>query len=165
MATEGVDISVYGVKEIQQALSNLAHKDAKKAMRKGLKAGAKLIQQQAKANAPQKTGALKRSLKARVGRSRGDSVVVIVGSGKKWFVGDTFYAAFQEFGWSHGKRPSRFKKATEGDTRKEVEGKHFVEQAYDTTKQTALTTAIDATKKAIDEIVDKNEPLFRGLPK
>jgi HK97 gp10 family phage protein len=129
---------IHFVDNIIGKLSELENKAANKVTRKALRAGAKVIQTQAQANAPVKSGLLKKSIKVRAGKSRKGIISIIVGVGKKWFTGPSFYAAFVEFGHKTGKRRSRGKVRARGDSRKEIPGKHFIEQAFGESKEAAL---------------------------
>lgn len=84
------DVHVKGLEDLQKFLDELPAKVEKNIIRSALRAGAKLIQQQAVANVPVKSGELRNSLKistrARVGR--------VTASVKT----KLFYARFVEFG-------------------------------------------------------------------
>lgn len=115
-------IKITGARAIQRALDELPKRLAKKVIRQALRAGAKVIQPAAKAEAPEKTGQTRRAIKVRAGKSRKKNVIslgVIIGKGS--YQGETFYGAFQNFGWKTGKRGS--------SNRTQVPGKHFMEKA------------------------------------
>ena len=55
----------------------------------------------------------------------------------RFYSGDQFYGAFQEFGWTVGKRRRR------GPTARKIPGKHFLKRAYDTGGPAAAATALN----------------------
>jgi HK97 gp10 family phage protein len=119
-------------------------------MRPALRAGGKPVLAAAKANAPKKSGSLRKSLKLRAGKRsrRGIYVVTLLLSTSKddnLFTGKAFYGAFQEFGFKLGKRIGG--KATRDGRKvsqrlllggrwitlkagKYIAGRHFLEQAH-----------------------------------
>src|SRR4051794_30652775 len=97
-------MKIEGGKEIDEALGALEKKVARKYLRKALREGAKPILDQAKADAPELTGLLKKSIKISAGKMKNGVMKAIVGLNKKWFTGRTYYAAWQEFGHFIGKR-------------------------------------------------------------
>lgn len=98
----GSAVVVTGVGRLDRQLRALEPAIGKKATRKALRAAAKVVQKEAQRVAPKKTGALARSIKvrARKARRRRDKGTLAYKAtvGKGWFKGDTFYAAFLEFG-------------------------------------------------------------------
>ena len=136
----GADIGmeIVGLEELERAFLMLPAAVAKKAIRQNLRAGAKIVLAQAKENAPVDSGDLKRSLKVRAGKRSRNTISIRVATGKDWFKGDTFYGAFVEFGT------------------KRMEAQHYVQRAYETTKdkviamlKIGITTAIDAAVRAL----------------
>jgi HK97 gp10 family phage protein len=147
-------VSLTGAKEIAIAMGKLETKLARKVASKALRAGAKVVQAEAKRIAPVKSGALRNSIKVRAGKNKKTYRSIIVGSGEKWFTGDEFYAAFVEFGHRIGKASSGIRRARKrgvdtaaSDQRKEVEGVHYMERAYEATKQQALNAVMDSLKE------------------
>lgn len=115
-------IRITGASAIQRAFKELPPRLAKKVIRQALRAGAKVVQAEAKADAPVETGKVKKAIKVRAGKSRKKNVIamaVIIGQGD--FQGETFYGAFENFGWKTGKRGS--------SNRRQVPGKHFMDRA------------------------------------
>jgi len=136
-------ISLEGAKELEKALTALDAKVSRKIAGKALRAGAKPIEQEAKRIAPVKTGALRDAIKIVPGKNKKDYKSVKVAVGGKWFTGDQFYAAFQEFGWKTGKRGARANMKRERDglqPRTQIEGRHYMEAAY----AAKATEAVDA---------------------
>jgi HK97 gp10 family phage protein len=138
-----------GEKEVFEKLKNFVPKLAKKAIRQGLRAAAKLVQKSAKSKAPKKSGALQKAIKVRSAKARKGQIGIKVGIGKYWFKGDEFYGGFQEFGWHLGRRKSRSRGAS--DARPFHEGQHFIEGAYADTKEAAKETIIQTIQKGIEE--------------
>lgn len=105
MAVVGV-MEVKGLDTLLWRLETLPKKAALKVFRQSLRAGAKIIQTDAKQRAPVKSGALRKSVKVRARkRSRsGIGVRVSTSADDSAWGGDQFYGAFQEFGWKAGGR-------------------------------------------------------------
>lgn len=88
-----------GDNDLDAIFKNLEPKVQKKVLRPALRAAAKIIQTEAKARAPVKSGALRDSIKVRAGaRTRKGIVRVNVEMGEGNFKGETFYGAFLEYG-------------------------------------------------------------------
>jgi len=87
----------------------LETKVQKRVLTPALRAAAKIIQAQAKANVRSRSGVTKQSIQVRAGkRSRKfpNRVTVNVITAKGWFRGPAFYAGFTERGWKAGSRKS-----------------------------------------------------------
>jgi HK97 gp10 family phage protein len=159
VAESDVSLDLSGLEQIGQKLDRLDNNVRKNIARKALRAGLKPILTEAKRNAPvghylypseqarRRAGSLVRSIAIRSGRSTRDSVALRVGLGKKWFVGDQFYAAFLEFGWRPGKRSGagllvdkkgRTRRVRVGSIRSEIPGEHFMEHSYEESKPSAI---------------------------
>lgn len=95
---------VTGVKELDAILRDLEPKLARKYIRKGMRDGMKLVRDQARADAPVRSGTMRKAIKVRAGRSRKRGRIAIeVRVGEGDFKGDTFYGAFVEYGTSRQK--------------------------------------------------------------
>lgn len=128
-------MEVKGLDEIQSRLSGLSAYAERDVVKNALKKAANVVATAARELVPEKTGALKRAIRVRMGRAKAKgSISVIAAVGRQWFVGDQFYGAFQEFGWRAGKR----KGAREQDTRKQIPGEHFMQYAFDETAAQAM---------------------------
>ena len=87
------NIHINGAKELAQALALLPANIEKNIMRGALRAGAKVIEADAKANVPVQDGDLKQSLRVTTNRKKGEvSATVKAGNKKAW------YYHFVEFG-------------------------------------------------------------------
>lgn len=108
-----LQISLSGDAKLLATLRGLEKKHAKAVVRKASRKAAKPIVAAARANAPVKTGALRKSIKVRaIKRSRSRIGVRIGTSGhESAFVGKQFYGAFQEYGWFTGKRTKETRRA------------------------------------------------------
>ena len=142
-ARDSIRIQVRGGASLSRKLNALANTEMKKIIRKALRSGAKVILPVARANAPVgATGNLRKSIKIRAAKRSRRYVALNVTLGKRFFVGDEFYGAFQEFGWKTGKRGSVKRRA--------VAGKHFLQRAADTKGKAAgdvvVRTAWDLLK-------------------
>ena len=134
MAVTG-SIKLIGGKELDRKLKALPRKVAKKILRQALRAGAKIILAQAKANAPVATGQLKKSLKVRaMKRTRKGTVGFKVQTKAGDFKGDEFYGSFLEYGFRRGKRPGKGAEYT----REIVPAQPFMRPAFDSKKDEAV---------------------------
>jgi HK97 gp10 family phage protein len=149
MAELQLKIDPKQIDQINRRLREVPKKLGDKAVKKGLREGEKVIQKEAKKNAPRKTGQTKKAIKVKALRKRKDSYAVDLQIGKGDYKGDQFYASFQEFGWHAGKRKL-------GDNRKWIEGKHFMERAYqsksDQAAEVAVNTIVDGLEQAVREV-------------
>lgn len=94
-------LTITGTKQLERKLKQLEPKVAKKVIRQSLRAGAKIIHTAAKAEAPKRTGVLRKSLKVRAARrNRRGTYAVMVTSGEagNMFTGKAFYGAFIHWG-------------------------------------------------------------------
>jgi HK97 gp10 family phage protein len=117
-----ITIDLKGPDAIKRAFAELPPRLARKVIRRGLRAGAKIVRADAQAHAPVDTGLTRKAIKVRSGRGRKKGLItmgVVIGQGD--YRGETFYGAFQEFGWKAGERGS--------EHRRQVEGKHFMGHA------------------------------------
>ena len=135
--------TVTGDEAIRRALAALPDRILRKLARKALRVGAKVVQAEAKADAPEGTGRTRRAIKVRAGKRRRKgsiSLAVIIGKGD--FKGVDFYGAFEDFGWHTGKRGSK--------DRRKVEGKHFMERALATKETEAKAVISDQIAEGLD---------------
>ncbi len=99
-------IVLTGTDELNRKLLELTSAQAKAAIRKAARPALKPTLTAARANAPVKSGALKRSIKIRsIARSRTRvGARVTTAASDNQFSGKTFYGAFLEWGWKTGAR-------------------------------------------------------------
>lgn len=150
---EGVTLSIRGDKAVQRRLMALPRNLRKRALQQAARNAMKPVLAAARSNAPKgETGNLRKAVKSKVlRRNRKGLVGQVVSISDKWFQGDQFYGAFQEFGWKTGKRQS--KNPEYEANRRQIPGKHFVEQAYKTQGETALRLFMSEVPKAIDRVI------------
>jgi len=94
-------VAVYGGDEIRKLLTGLPLNVAKKALRTGIRNGAKIIAEEAKRLAPVDTGRVRDSIKVRAATKlrRKTAVGVRIIAGDGWFTGEAFYGYFWEYGF------------------------------------------------------------------
>jgi HK97 gp10 family phage protein len=138
MVTVAVNIS--GDKALLRRLKSLVPRARKQALTRSARVAMKPLLANAKSQAPSKSGVLRKAIKLRaMKRNRRGIVGIFVDMSEKRFQGDTYYGAFQEFGWHAGKRDKSLRVrgkwsgvGSAADKRKAIAGKHFMEQAFDT---------------------------------
>jgi HK97 gp10 family phage protein len=162
---------ITGVKEIDRALRRIPQEMQKKALKQGLTAALKPVRKAIQADAPVKTGNLRRSIQIKLSKGRKTGMLwVAVGWRKKKKsdkppkpgvdTRDAFYTPFQEFGWGSkikGKRKKgskRNNKQISGKAR-QVPGKHFIENAFKATAGTAVSDAERLILEKIEGIINK----------
>jgi HK97 gp10 family phage protein len=134
-----ITMRLQGAREVEQMLRNMPKKEAKSAVRKGMRRAAKTIQGTAKAYCPVATGRLQRAIKLRQGRGRPGiySMQVRINPGKsRNDEGGAWYAPFVEYGYIQGG--------------KHHPGKHFMQAAGD-------VAGPPAAQQAVEEIGDEIE--------
>jgi HK97 gp10 family phage protein len=126
-------IEVKGAEELIAKLKRLAAKDAKTACRKGTRKGAKVILDQARAIAPERTGTLRRNIKIRQRTNKGTvSATVQIKTGNP--PEGAYYGSFVEFGT------------------KKLKGEHFLQDAADSRADDALGVAVEEIAQQIEEL-------------
>ena len=134
-AGRGLFLTILGRKPIDRAFQELPKRVAKKVVTQAMRRAMKPVATQVRANAPVQTGATKGAVKVRAAkRSRkGFGINVQIGEGD--FKGDTFAAAFVEYGTQ-----KRRKKST-GQYVGQVRARHFMRRAYKQKKSEARRLA------------------------
>ncbi len=134
----GVDIDFKGDKALQSAFNALTGPKQKKAARKGLRAGAKLIADRARQNArfSKRTGKLLKSIKVKAAkRSRsGMGVIVTTGDDGNLFTGETYYGGMVEYGTA------------------KMHARPFLRPAFDTLKDQAAEISRKEIGRAVERI-------------
>jgi len=95
------NVSITGDKELLKALGQLKVTVENRIMRKALRAGAKPVRADARANAPFDSGLLKKNIKTRSYKGRKDNIAVYVGTGTRQEMGiegKWYYPAHVELG-------------------------------------------------------------------
>jgi HK97 gp10 family phage protein len=139
-----IKVETKSVEGLEKAFTQLPINLTKKIIRKALRNGGKIVQKAAKANAPVKSGALKKAIKIRAGKRVTGKQSVFIGTSDKAFVGKMFYAAFIEFGHKQGSRKL-------GNERKDIAANPFMENAYETTKTQTEQTIINELWDGIEK--------------
>ena len=88
----------FDVRKLNRKLKQLESKIEKKLVRQALRAGAKVVAEEAKQLAPVDTGELKSKIKVWALKRSRKRIGVLVGTSAKEYTGDQFYAAFVEYG-------------------------------------------------------------------
>lgn len=160
-------ISLQGAAQLQKTLDELPRKVSKRIANKAMMAGSEVVLARAEQLVPVKTGFLRDSLIIRPGKRRRNMVRFIVGTLDDNYQGDTFYAAFVEFGHRIGKRKLRKRKKigelarnkhrrgrakgiySVEDERAMVLPKKYLEPAFDQSKGAAVQAIIETTSAEI----------------
>jgi HK97 gp10 family phage protein len=163
-------IVLTGSEELNRKLAELSGPKAKMAIRKASRVALRPVAEQAKSNAPRKSGRLGRSIKVKaIRRSRSRVGARVTSSGTDHqFKGRTFYGGFQEYGWKSGRRTrnadfgvSRRKRRTAAQSaaatardsaRRQVPGKQFMKRAARSKRQVALGIYRSETRRWIREL-------------
>lgn len=154
------------VKEVTKRLKAVAPKLQKRAVSSALRAGARVVVKQAKANAPVDTGALKRNIIAKAGSkkyTKAGQVRVIIGvrhgragKNKKSAYArrgeDPFYFRFQELGYLATGR----KKARKQSNARRVPGKRFLSRALEQQSGPALREITQRLAREVARLERRN---------
>lgn len=169
MATFKVEIE--GLEKLQQKLRSLDKKVATSIVKRGLRSGCKVVHRKLVELTPKDTGEAAQNAKVRAGKADRGAVAMIVGWGERFYTGDQFYISFLNFGYHAGSRKlkrvtkakvkigvskrghdkTRVKNVESVDNRRWIEGKHFVERAFEATKQEAANTAMAVIEEGIEQ--------------
>ncbi len=158
--------TVQGLSELNAKLRKLDEKIQRKALKQAAVAGLEPVLHAARANAPVETGLLISTLEVKgKANKRGIGATLQTRGGS--FKGDTFYAAFIEFGHKLGKRlgnaavgaRKRMRRSKElkaiiksvNDARPMVPANPFMRSAFDENKEAAL----DIYKQALAAGIEK----------
>lgn len=136
-------IVLQGAKALDRKLKQLPAKAEAKVWRQGLRAGAKVIQAQAVADAPKKSGFLAKNIKVRAMKRKKGRIGVLVQTSKGLYRGDDFYAAFQELGFHIGARKL-------GAARRYVGGRLYMSHAFESKGQQAADVTLATMKAGIE---------------
>ncbi|HAN97625.1 MAG TPA: hypothetical protein DCQ98_09455 [Planctomycetaceae bacterium] len=146
-----VTIVVTGDREINAMLARLDGPRAKSAIRQGARHALRPVLAAAKRHAPKDTGTLGKNIKLRaLKRSRARIGARVTSGGKTStgkstdYTGDAYHGAFQEFGWTPGKRGG--KRGTK------VAGKHFMKRAADESEAEAMRRYREFLKQKVEEL-------------
>lgn len=121
------DVEVLGLKELDRALQELAYPAARRALRKGMRRGANVVRDEARAKARVKTGNLKRKIRTRERREQEGNLRFAVEVPRS-----AFYGRFLEYGTS------------------KMAARPFLRPAAESKTEEAVTTMRDALAEAIE---------------
>lgn len=165
-------IEVKGLREVQKALYTYSQAIGDRVILAALRQGANLVKKSIVANAPFKTGALKKSFsvkrsKIHRGKFSGDMIGVYLtirkGKGRK-DPKDAFYGRWVESGWNirgksrnKGGAPrsalSRGRKSSPG--MRDVQGQKFIERAFLSSRESAARLIVLAAERGAEIVAYK----------
>ena len=132
MAKTRAAVRIIGLPELNRQFRALPAAVARKVIRQGLRAGAKIIRDEAMVRSPVDEGLLRSSLRVRAAKVRKkNAFAVLVTTGVGFFTGEAFYGAFVEFGTER------------------MEGRHFIQGAFQAKELTARNVALEVIKSGI----------------
>lgn len=126
--------------KIDKKLLKMSRKAATSDGRKALRKGAILFRIAVRAEAPVRSGLLRRNIKVKGMKSQAGSLKLKVDTGA--FKGPSFYVGFILYGWKHGSRKL-------GDKRKSIKANDFLSRAFNSTKSSAVDAVKDTWKSLI----------------
>lgn len=134
------EFKIQGIEAVLNALGEVDKKLGKKILRKGLRAGAKVVENFVKANAPiGDSGLVLASIKVKAQKKSRKSFGLVVTTGDSHpYKGKAYYAAFIEYGTS--KMPAR----------------PFLRESYEQSKDIALAVIEQKVFQLIDESVKES---------
>ena len=151
------EMTIQGLPELLRKLDALPDALERKIGKAAMKEAAEAIRDEVIISAPVETGLLRDSLKIQPMRARKGRVGFMVDTEEGSYKGETFYAAFLEFGHHAKSRKSAgIKKGQIGgstDARKYIPPKPFMRPAFDRTASVASQLAMDSIKEGIESIV------------
>lgn len=153
------EFPIVGAEKLRKQLAALGPRIAKKVIRQSLRQAGKIVQTEAKSNAPVDTGRLRKSIRVRAfKRSRKERIGINVqtNSTNNVFKGKTFYGGFLEYGFRRGKRSNEIKRAQKngrtlaGDLRQQVPSRPFMKPAFESKKEQAGKMAVDLLRAGVE---------------
>ncbi len=170
-----------GASELRAALVQVEEKGAKAIMRTALRAGAKIVADKMREYAPVLSGATREAIKVRAGKRSRNKVQMMAQVGAGAFKGKTFYAGFVNFGFHLGKRNAISRAISRaqrkrganvlvvksltgretimGDSRQEVKGTHWMERAWNDSKDQMQTVVFEVAKQEIEAAIKESPAL------
>lgn len=128
-----LSVEIVGLKELDRALQELAWPAARRALRKGMRQGANVVRDEARAKAPVRTGNLKRKIRTRERSEEAGNMRFAVEVPRS-----AFYGRFIEEGWMPEYGNSR------------VPARPFLRPAAENKTEAAVTKMRDALAEAIN---------------
>lgn len=124
---------VIGIKEIDRALKSFEPRVAKKLVKAAMRKAMRPVKAAVEQNAPVDTGLLRSAVKIRASKKSRTSFGIDVRIGEQDWVGQTWYAAAQEYGTSR------------------MEGTGFMRKAFDETGEEAKAIALRELLAGIEQ--------------
>lgn len=127
-------LDIQGLTALRRAFRELPKTTARKVVRRALRSGAKIVQDEIRRRTPLRTGALARAIRVRAGRRQRGILSILVVMGEGNYRGKTFYGSFLEFGapghmlWGRGVRA--------------LEARHFIRDAVTAKREEVLRRVI-----------------------
>ncbi len=140
-------ITLLGDMALIKALKELDKKAQNQIARKACREGAKEIAREVKSTISVRSGQTRRAVKVRVAKRKKGRVRLDVRIGAGDFKGETYYAAFVEYGWKTGKR------GTQG--RKQVPGQHKIRLAFENKQRVAQARMRAIMAAEIEQAADR----------
>ena len=153
---DAFEAKIKGIAEVKRALYSYNAKLGERVTRVALRQGANVMLKQIRAAAPVKTGRLKKAIKLknskinRINKNGKVGLFITVSPGKnRRDPKGAYYAKWVETGYNKGSKRTG-KKNRSGGVR--IEGKHFVLDTFNATKNAALETILQASELAANRI-------------
>lgn len=146
--TGAVSFKLTGDKALDAKFAALPGAMQKRILRDALRPAAKVILEASKRGVPRRTGRMAASLKVKAGkrsRKRPNAVTFVVQTAEGDFKGETYYAAFLEYGHRAGPRAL-------GTKRRHIEGKRYLKLALASVDQQARDVAIRLIKEGLERV-------------
>lgn len=134
-------LTIKGLDETVQALRNLGRRELTRIVRKGLRAGARVIREAERSEAPKRTGKLAKSVAVKASRAPKGIIDVSVSPRTSAFPADKYYPAYVIAGHKVGKHGVK------------VEANDFPGRAFDSTAAAAAQAAIDVISSEIPKAI------------
>lgn len=139
-------VKVTGLRETQKALYAFSQQLGDRVVIKALTNGARLMQRQAKANAPVRTGNLRRAIivkKSKIYNGKRTlnklGVFLTIRQGKRYGPRDAYYGKFQEAGWTDR-------------AGKKQPGKQFIGRAFSSTAERCADLIVRSAKAGAEVV-------------
>jgi HK97 gp10 family phage protein len=162
-------MQITGLTEAVSSLKDLERKTQTKFVRIALRKGAGIIQKDARARAPHRTGTFAKSIRVQQGRTRAGVMVEKIGFNPKTYKKGKPYGEFEEEGHFTGKRLSkaefgyeksagagnkeRYERASRAKGRTKVAGSHALDHAYESRKEDAATAFEEKLREQIAQVM------------
>ncbi|MCL2646025.1 MAG: HK97 gp10 family phage protein [Phycisphaerales bacterium] len=152
MANALFDFQLKGADELLAALRQLDDKGSNKVMSRALKAGAGIVLNQARQDAPKRTGAMAAALKIKTAnKKRKHRLAATVTLGGSMFKGK-FYAPFTNYGRHVGYRSLASIVAKKDQTAKFIEGTRWMNKSFEKSAPAALEAIGQTARQELNSV-------------